>query len=295
MINFQTLITPYDIRDKTAAVRYWGNYLLCRTLQMVHYEGLPESIPERDFKILLQTRGNAVILNKDYTGGNYFAFWGNLTGDVNAYYMPTSVVIANPAIDLSGNYELDVVSSKKNYHIGDEAFLIPHDSTFTGLMPLIRKYATLLAENDISMYMSSINSRLQHFITAMDDSDKAGAEKFINDLVDGKFSAVASKSFLGKVSLEPSPDYSRTILALIELEQYWKASFFHEIGIDANFNMKREALNSAEVSLNEDALKPFIDDIIETQSDALDRLNSFTGLNVHVSLGSIWKEKNIDD
>ena len=79
-------------------------------------------------------------------------------------------------------------------------------------------------------------------------------------------------------------------------EQYWKASVFNELGLNANYNMKRESINSAESQMNNDALTPFTDDIIRSIQTDLDEYNKLFGYNIRVSLAGAWevKEKEID-
>ena len=72
-----------------------------------------------------------------------------------------------------------------------------------------------------------------------------------------------------------------TIKELIELKQYLTGSWYNEIGLNANFNMKREAINESEADLNEDAL-------LQMRIDGWERFNKMFGTNVKVKLSSSW-------
>lgn len=78
------------------------------------------------------------------------------------------------------------------------------------------------------------------------------------------------------------------MIQFIELQQYLKGSLYNELGINANFNMKREALSGEEVALNDDALMPLIDDMLKQRRTMCDELNKMFGLNVSVDYGSAW-------
>ena len=62
----------------------------------------------------------------------------------------------------------------------------------------------------------------------------------------GKPGVVADSAFLEGVKVQPGATAaaSGALRQLVELLQYMKANWYHELGLDANYNMKREALNS---------------------------------------------------
>ena len=84
-------------------------------------------------------------------------------------------------------------------------------------------------------------------------------------------------------------------IQLIELNQYLKASLYNEVGINANFNMKRERLNSNEVDMNVDVLHPLIDNMLLNRQKGIEKLNMLYGLDAFVEFGSIWKIRKLKD
>ena len=77
---------------------------------------------------------------------------------------------------------------------------------------------------------------------------------------------------------------------IIELKQYIIGSFYQKLGIQSNFNMKREALNSAESALNDDILYPLIDEMLEERQKGIEKINELYGTNISVELSSVWKQ-----
>lgn len=69
-----------------------------------------------------------------------------------------------------------------------------------------------------------------------------------------------------------------------------KASWFNELGLNANYNMKRESINSNESQLNDDMLLPLIDDMLQCRQSFCDKINNMFGTNITVSFGSSWKD-----
>ena len=81
------------------------------------------------------------------------------------------------------------------------------------------------------------------------------------------------------------------ITQIIELEQYLRGTKLNELGLQSNYNMKRERLSSSETTLNEDSLKPLIDDMLEQRETALENVNKKYGTNIKVSKNSAWDKK----
>lgn len=157
---------------------------------------------------------------------------------------------------------------------------------------MFTRYATQMTENDISIRSAQINSRQQAFISAGNDSDIASANKYIEDLVAGKLSAVGAKPFLAGIEAQNvSVQSANVIIQLIELQQYLKASWFNEIGLNANFNMKREYLSEEELRSSTDVLLPLIDNMLRCREDAISLVNKTYGTSITVKKNSAWESK----
>ena len=59
--------------------------------------------------------------------------------------------------------------------------------------------------------------------------------------------------------------------------------------------MKRESLNTTESQLNDDALMPFIDDMIKNREEGLDKFNKMFGTNIRVKKSSAWMDNQIEN
>ena len=84
---------------------------------------------------------------------------------------------------------------------------------------------------------------------------------------------------------------ANTIIQLIELQQYLKASWYNEIGLNANFNMKREYLSEEEIRSSTDVLLPLIDDMLRCREEAVSLVNSTFGTSIGVKKNSAWENK----
>ena len=270
------------VTDKEKATMAYIRYMLARTQSMFVYHGLPDTIPQRMLELYLQKNGNCFVTK---VNGDLYAFTGGLGGEPNAYYMPTLYTVANPFLKLSKNYKID-----------EDGILIMNDSLMQGLMPMLSKYTSLMTENVLTIRTATILLRLIGMLSASDDKTKKSADQFIENLEKGKISAVAESAFFDGVKLQSIANSNSSYLQqFIELQQYLKASLFNELGLNANYNMKREAIGGNEASLNEDFLLPFIDDMLQCRREALEKINAMFGTEITVDFSSSWRinEKEI--
>lgn len=271
---------PVDFKDKKGSVRYYMRYMFARTQSIFEYEGLPDTIPARNLELLLQATGFACITKVE---GELYALTGGLGGEPNAYYMPTLCVVANPYLRFNKQLKID-----------EECVIVPNDAMYLGLSPMFARYATALAENDLTIRIADINARLSALITASTDSAAKSARQFVSDLERGELGTIETGTALFEgVHAQPlsAEGGVNRISQLIELQQYLKASWYNDLGLSANYNMKREAINSTEAQLGEDALLPFIDNMLKTRQIGIEKVNKMYGTNISVRLSSAWEDR----
>lgn len=273
----------YDFTDKDVNINYHILYMLNRTQSMFKWEGLPDTIPQRDLEILLQCRGYAGFCEVPNKG--IYALYGGLGGEQNAYYMPTILTVSNPYLKYTANLAID-----------EDCIVMPNDSFYLGLLPLMRRYAAHMVETELSINIGVINSRIFTLISSDNDNTTKSAEKYLDDIVKGKLGVIADKPFFDGIKAQPFGTTSNTnvLTNLIEMLQYLKASWYNELGLNANYNMKRESINSGESQLNNDALLPLIDDMLNTRRLAADKINKRFGLSLKVDFASSWEDNEIE-
>jgi len=269
----------YDFKNKQANVLQNNRYMFAKTLSMFEYMGLPETIPYRELEKLLQNNGYAFITEVE---GELYAFGGGLGGEQDVYGNPSQITINNVALKFN-----------KTLDIKKDGVLIHNDDSLIGLLPLFNKYNSLLTENDINMVLNGYSNRLQIMLSASDDKTKASADKYLENLINGELGVISSSPmFEGVKTHTTGNSQGSSITTLIEYQQYIKAGLFNEIGLDANFNMKRERLTSGEVDQGDDILYPFIDNMMKCRLTALEQINEKYGLEISIDYGSVWNKKN---
>ena len=264
-------------KDKDRATAFYIDNTLQKTLSMFHYENLPDTIPPKELENLLQRFGFAVIAEEN---GKLYAFRAGLGGEPNVYYRPTVATVANPYLKLSKTYTIEE---------NKDAVLFKNDFLCRGLVDTVGKYAVLLTDANISLNAAAVLTRLQLVISASDDKTKQSADIFIEKLLNGDFSVIAENAFLKGVNVQ-NVDYPLIIKDLIELTQYYKSNLLAEIGLNSQFNMKRERLSENEILLNNDDLLPFVENMLFERKSAVNAINEKYGTDITVDLTSVWKQ-----
>ena len=277
-------LMPFDFAycsDKTKVFENYCKYTFTRTQSMFTYEGLPDTIPVQWLESYLQRNGSCCIAEHE---GKLYALLGNAGGELDEYYQPTIYTVANPALNLS-----------KTFKIGEDCVYCKNDYDAIGLVPLVSRYCGLMTENLLTVRISDINMRMMNLLSAPDDNTLQSTKQYLKDLEDGKLGVVGETPFFEGLKLQSkgvgNGDY---MIQFIELQQYLKGSMYNELGINANFNMKREALSGQEVALNDDALMPLIDDMLKQRRAMCAELNEMFGLKVSVDYGSTWHSNVVE-
>lgn len=264
-----------QIRDKDTAVTEFIANTLAKTQSMFEYEGLPDSIPQKELERLLQTTGNVFVTKVD---GVLYALTGGKGGEPDVYGRATLYTVANPALKLS-----------KTYDIQKDGVLIENDTNGESLLPLIGRYAVLYTDGLISLNTASVLTRITMLISASDDKTKQSADEFLRKIENGEFSIIGENAFFKGVNMQTAPTTNSVyITQLIELIQYYKASMYNELGLNANYNMKRERLNLGEVSMNVDVLLPYVDNMLKERQNAVEKINAMFDTEISVKLSSSW-------
>lgn len=261
--------------------RTYKAYMYDRTLSMFKYFNLPSTIPEDMFEYYLQYYGSCCVTE---VKGDLYALHGNYGGFIDPYYRPTLYIVANPALEFS-----------KELRINSDCVFCINDKLWTGLEPLISRYAYLIAENLITLRQANIMLRIVALLSAPDDKTKAEAELYLRKLEEGKLSVIGENRFFEGVNLQSPPSNNGSYLTqFIELHQYLLGTFYSEIGLKANFNMKREAIMAEESSLNDDVIVALVESMFACRLSNVERINELYGTNISVEFAGEWRRNEIE-
>ena len=271
----------YNYKNKGGNIHTLNQYMLNRTLNMFEWHGLPDTVPSDILENFLQTNGYVFWYKWN---DEIYIFKASLGGELDHYGRPTKVNIVNQALDIQKTVDID------------DGVLMKNDNQTLGLLPIFTKYNSLLTENEITMFIHTINTRIPTLISATDDRTKQSAEIYFKRVEEGELSVIGESAIFDSLKTQPNATNGvNTTSGLIELNQYIKASLYNELGINANYNMKRERLNTSETEMNDDGLRPLVDEMERSRKQAIELINEKFDLNISVEFGSIWKIREVED
>lgn len=275
-----------NIRNPTELYNYYQGMLLNRVVKMFEWQGAPETIDIDFLNVTLLTNGNICFTK---INNKLYALFGNVGGEPNEYYFPTRYIIANPVLG-SKNCIINV-DCVVMFNTTIDRFVQPKDYQ-SPFKTLIDTTAQQLAEITISVITALKNIRAAILISAKDEQTKTAAELALKDIYSGEPAKVFKDKVIESLSITVNPvvgDCARAIAELREQYQFTLAQFYNAIGINANYNMKRERLNTAEVNTNTDALLINIADMLEQRRKAVDKINAMFGTSITVDFSEEWK------
>ena len=273
--------------DKGALYSSYIFYYLARLQSMFKYVGLPDTVPAKWLEHYLLANGSCVFI---MDGEDLIATTGGMGGIPDRYYIPTQYIVANPYVK---------EETRRTYTIGEDCVLARNDTYSQGVIPLLSRYISQLVENEVTMNTADILARAMLTISATDTQTKESVEKWLSDLRKGRLSAIGElPSMVGNqdrsLNVTPFQSVASTLTDLIEYHQYLKAGLFNELGLNSNYNMKRESINSNESQLNDDMLHPFIDDMLKMRKEFCEQVNDMFGTNISVEFDSAWLDNELE-
>lgn len=277
MINGGISYSSLDkhLHDKDVYVNDFITRILNMTDSMFVYTGLPETVPSSQLERQLKLNGSVGFFTH---GGDLYALSGSAVNR-GTYNEPIDYQISNSYLNYS-----DVLN------VGEGVAIVNNDSNAAGIIPIVGKYAVAICDTEISLDTVAILSRITMLISAPDDKTKAAADIFLKKINNGEFSIIGDNAFFSGVKLStPSAQSATRINDIVTLLQYYKASMFNELGLQSNWNTKRENLNADEVGMNVDVLLPLADNMLKERQEGIERVNELFGTDIAVGFGSAWE------
>ena len=295
--NFIDGASKFDldyVLDKPKSAKAYFTYLLARCLRMFEYKNLPDTIPADIFDRYVMMNGVACV-GKDQND-DLRVFFGNWGGEYDVYYRPSLFIVSNPHIEGGEKegwfHQYTVFPRSKSTK--QDGVLMRNDTAWFGLSPMLSRYSALFAENILTIRTADVMLRIIALLSAPSDEEFASAMEYIKALENGKLKAVGDNPFFDGIKLQSPPSNNGSYLTqFIELHQYLKGSFYNEIGLSANYNMKREAIGKGESTLDNDSLLPLCENMLLCRREDWRKVNELFGTEVEVDFSSSWKENQV--
>lgn len=272
--------------DKTQLTSYYYKMLLNRVINMFTWKNLPDTIDEQIMNFWLFVTGRVVFTEFN---GKLYALNGNYGGYPNEYYLPTEFVIANPILG-SKNVKLDVDGVAM---FNSDTDKYPTQTMTGGLYPILTLTANMLADCVVTISSALKNGRVQTAFVCKDDTVKTSGEKVLKQLYNGNPAVMIDDTILNcitPIKMADNTSVATILQQTVETYQFWLANFYNSIGVNANFNMKRERLNTAEVNINDSALFVNVANMLNNRQQAVEKINKMFGVDISVRISDEWKD-----
>lgn len=266
------------IVDKDVAIPAVEEELLNFVLNMFDYKNLPDTIPKYNLEKYLMTLGYCGVTK---VGDELYAIDGTLGGKPNAYHEPTQFIYANEVL---GSATVDEGSY----------VLCKNDFRKQGLMPIINRYTNFMVESNITMRTVLMTARMNILVSASDERTKASAESYLRKIENGQLGVIGESAFFDGVRMQTASTTSNYVSQVVEMMQFIKGSFLQAIGVNSPHNMKSEYVNKDETGLNDDGLRPLVDNMLECRKQFVDEINDMFGTEIEVDFNSVWKRKQVE-
>lgn len=276
----KALTQLYQLTDKQQTLTDLINSVFAKTLSMFAYEGLPDTVNRVVLEKSLQMNGYVVFFQ--YQGKLYFANAGLTGQDKSPYNEPTQAIINVPALGLNQTLTLN-----------ENCVLVQNDDLRTGLYSYIKKYGTLLVENEITMLLNTYNDRIVTLISAGTDQSITAANNYISNIIAGNIGTIAENSFLKDLTVHNAQSQGKVEFAdLIQYQQYLKSELYNLLGLSSLNNMKKERLISSEVEAGSDNIFPLVDSMLSNRIEGINMVNKLFNGNIKVDFNGTWKDKS---
>ena len=277
----------YDVADVKKGFEYWFSKLFNIILSIFEYEGLPESLPQREIEIQLLTSGHCVVFQKSR---KLLTTYTSLY-DFDDYYQPTKAVYAQPKIGsdnlILNNYDNCVIY---NSSLKDNIQGCYIDNT---LLSFVSRYARMLADTESTYDIYCVNSRITNYPIAKDDKVQKSLTKFFNAFKLGKHEIIADDKIIESFNVETfgNTNVKDTSINWLESRDKILEQFYRDIGVKFR-NPKMSQMNVEEVESDEQVLLISLDDMLKCREKGVADLNKKFDLNVSVKINDRFNRDN---
>lgn len=264
------------------AYLYWVDNLFERIMRLFVWDGAGDILPkEMESRILIN--GHCGIIN----------FYDGVTEELTAMF--GSFYGVGKYFDEKPFYNMHCPIWAGSGRIGYDTAIIENTSLKNACLPMVKRYAYMLAHTEVSLVKALINLRDSGGVpVATSSKQKADIEDYQQKLFNGEDGVVIDFGALGVEFAGTDRHTNQSILDIMEVRQKLLKNFYSDIGIRASFD-KRSNTVVNEIEADTTMLLFNITDMLEARKKSAGRVNDLFGVNwsVKVSPEISYEEKKI--
>lgn len=238
--------------------------LFSKCVRIFEWDNLPFN--QKELETVLLVNGFAIITK---VNDEIIVSAGSIFKPSKFYYDEFTHCIINTP---SGSYQRT---------IGKDAFIISNNSLRNSILPIINRYATMMAHADITLMNALINGRSDVAISVTDASTAESVKKWLEDRYNGKQNYITDDMIESIKFNDLSRATARNYKDLVDTVKFFEEDFFKQFGIKSQ-SSKRERLNTEEVSEDDGYMTLQIDDMYKSRLEAIDNFQKLFNISVTV-------------
>lgn len=261
---------PKKVDPNSTTYFYYVDSLFRKAQSIYKITGMPDNWDYDYFFTVLLSQGLLTITD---TPLGVLPLRCGVSG-INVFNHPNKVIIANPVIgNLERDIDIDCVVVKMNYNYRSP------------IMPIIYKYATMLADCDASIAVNLQNSKVA-FIGLCTSKQQAQSMKAMYDMISRGEPAVFVKG--DQINAEQifyNHVKENFIAGEVQiLKRKIMSEFLTEIGVNNANTDKKERLTDNEVEANDSEIQLNAGYWLDNIREGLDKANKMFSLNLAIEL-----------
>lgn len=266
--------TEKDILKLDYSFKYWSDMLFEKCMRIFTWSGLP--FPQKEIESRLLINGYCGFLNDSKKG--LMVANGGMSG-VTQYYDEFTTF----------NWSAPAVANTNTRAIGKDCVIINNNQLRNPIMPMVLRYASLLAHADISLKCALINTRETNTYASSDENTAENINKYYERLYNGDSASILDESLIESVKNISNRESTTAIKDCLSARTDLLSNFFKEIGVKSA-NDKKERMIESEVDSNNQLLIFNISDMLAERKKACKEINRIFGANITVELSDEFKE-----
>lgn len=263
-----------DILKLDYSFKYWSDILFEKCMRIFTWRGLP--FPQKEIESRLLIDGYCGFLKDNKVG--LMVASGGMSG-VTQYYDEFTTF----------NWSAVGVANTKSRAIGKDCVIINNNQLRNPILPMVLRYASLLAHSDISLKCALINTRETNTYASSDENTAENINRYYDKLYNGDSASILDESLIESVKNISNRESTTAIKDCLSARTDLLSNFFKEIGVKSA-NDKKERMIESEVDSNNQLLLFNISDMLAERQKACDEINKLFGINITVELSEEFKE-----
>lgn len=253
---------------------YWFYALLERVARIFQWKGLDNICDQRQLELRVLADGFCGFVNDELVG--FMVTRGSLNGITEYSDYPiigeyTNFLYANP------------IAKGGNPVIGKECTICNNTAFRTSILPMIKRYASLLAHAEISVKCSLVSLRENEIFVVEDDATKNNVVQYHKKIYKGEPDVIVDRSLVNAIQdiSQSKGSSNQATLQAIDVRNQLLRAFYQDMGVRYTMD-KKERMVTSEVQSDNQVLLVNVNDMLKYRQKFADETNALFGTNLSV-------------